>query len=233
MIRIFSHPHTAATVQALHNQAALMMLDQHAQPSKPEIARGAASPGALGLIRADMLRFAKLQLGNRETAEDMVQEAMESALRHLHSFTGQASLKTWVFAILKNKIIDHLRVATRTVNFSSLANVDDDDGEDRLESLFNDRGRWRDGARPVAWPTPDDAVQSKQFWVVFETCLDLLTPKAGRIFMMREFLGFESDEICSQLNLTTSNLHVILHRSRLKLRGCLEAGWVRAGARAC
>ncbi len=51
--------------------------------------------------------------------------------------------------------------------------------------------------------------------------------------MMREFLGFESEEICLQINLTTSNLHVILHRSRLKLRGCLEAGWVRSGSRPC
>lgn len=180
-----------------------------------------------------MLRFAQLQLGNRETAEDMVQEAMESALRHLETFSGQSSLKTWVFAILKHKIIDHLRQAKRTVNFSSLTSEGDENWETSLESLFNDRGGWRDGPRPVSWPSPDDAVQSKQFWIVFETCLDLLAPKAGKIFMMREFLGFDSDEICAQLGLTTSNLHVILHRCRLKLRGCLETGWVRTGASKC
>lgn len=185
------------------------------------------------LIRRDMLRFAALRLGNREAAEDMVQEAMEAALRHLHGFTGQSLLKTWVFAILKNKIIDHLRQSRRTVNFSSLTNHADEDGELDVDALFNERGGWRDGPRPVAWPSPDDSVRSKQFWVVFETCLDLLAPRAGRIFMMREFLGFESDEICLQLDLTTSNLHVILHRSRLKLRGCLENGSVKPGARAC
>ena len=185
------------------------------------------------LIRSDMLRFAALQLGNREAAEDMVQEAMEAALRHLQGFTGQSSLKTWVFAILKNKIIDHLRQSRRTVNFSSLTNVADQDGEIDIDALFDERCGWRDGPRPVAWPSPDDAVQSKQFWIVFETCLDLLAPRAGKIFMMREFLGFESEEICLQLDLTTSNLHVIFHRSRLKLRGCLENGWVKPGARAC
>lgn len=212
-----------------------MTIDQHAHGRGPEGASTMVSPAALGSIRADMLRFAQLQLGNRETAEDMVQEAMESALRHLESFSGQSSLKTWVFAILKNKIIDHLRQSKRTINFSSLASDgdSDDDGEASLEALFNERGGWRDGPRPVAWPSPDDAVQSKEFWIVFETCLDLLAPKAGRIFMMREFLGFESDEICAQLELTTSNLHVILHRSRLKLRGCLETGWVRSGVRRC
>lgn len=200
--------------------------------AQPESVRSEVNPGALASIRSDMLRFAKLQLGNIEAAEDMVQEAMESALRHLHSFSGQSSLKTWVFAILKNKIIDHLRQSRRAINFSSLTHEDDENGE-MLESLFNDRGGWRDGLRPVAWPSPDDAVQSKQFWIVFETCLELLAPKAGQIFMMREFLGFESEEICSQLNLTTSNLHVILYRSRMKLRGCLETGWGRQGARAC
>ena len=203
-------------------------------PSVQRKNKGAsADPADLVSIRSDMLRFAALQLGNREAAEDMVQEAMEAALRHLHGFTGQSSLKTWVFAILKNKIIDHLRQSRRTVNFSSLTNHADEDGELDVDALFNERGGWRDGPRPVAWPSPDEAVQSKQFWIVFETCLDLLAPRAGKIFMMREFLGFESEEICLQLDLTTSNLHVILHRSRLKLRGCLENGWVKPGARAC
>jgi len=209
-----------------------MTIAPQPQTREPKDASLDVSTAALGLIRPDMLRFAKLQLGDMDAAEDMVQEAMESALRHLDGFSEKSSLKTWVFAILKNKIIDHLRQSRRTTNFSSLVHDDDENGE-LLESLFNDRGGWRDGPRPVAWPSPDEAVQSKQFWIVFETCLDLLAPKAGKIFMMREFLGFESEEICLQLNLTTSNLHVILHRSRLKLRGCLETGWVRSGSRSC
>ena len=228
----FDQPRVSVTLKAPHKLTVFMIKGSERFPSQPEGASADVSTAALTSIRADMLRFAVLQLGNREAAEDMVQEATEAALRHLQDFAGQSSLKTWVFAILKNKIIDHLRRARRTINFSSLAN-DVDDGEVDLDALFNDRGGWRDGPRPVAWPTPDDAVQSKQFWIVFETCLDLLAPKAAKVFMMREFLGFESEEICLQLDLTTSNLHVILHRSRLKLRGCLETGWVRAGARTC
>jgi RNA polymerase sigma-70 factor (ECF subfamily) len=207
-----------------------MTIDQHVHELDSERARTEISAEALVAIRTDMLRFAQLQLGNMEAAEDMVQEAIEAALRHRATFSGQSSLKTWVFAILKNRIIDHLRQARRTVNFSSLTADDEDDGEGSLEALFNDRGGWQDGSRPVAWPRPDDAVQSKEFWIVFEACLELLAPKAARIFMMREFLGFESDEICAQLKLSTSNLHVILHRARLKLRACLETGWVRSGA---
>lgn len=201
-------------------------------PPVPPAARPEVSLEALAALRADMLRFAQLQLRQRETAEDLVQEAIESALRHRASFAGQASVKTWVFAILRNRIIDHFRQADRCVNLSSL--VEDGDGADeRLEAFFTERGAWKDGPRPVSWPSPEEALHSQQFWLAFEACLTVLPEKTGRVFMMREFLGLEADEICSQLGITMNNCHVILHRARLKLRACLEAGWGRPGARRC
>ena len=187
---------------------------------------------ALVAIRLDMLRFARLQLRNPETAEDLVQEAIEAALKHSTTFSGQSSLKTWVFAILRNRIIDHLRRSSRTVSLASVVG-DGEDWEDRLDSLFNEQGGWRDGARPQAWPDPEAAMQSRQFWAVFEAWLDHLPERTGRVFMMREFLGFESDEICTALGLTTGNCHVILHRARLRLRGCMEAGWGRPAEASC
>jgi RNA polymerase sigma-70 factor, ECF subfamily len=57
-------------------------------------------PEALLSLRADMLRFARLQLRDAETAEDLVQEAIEAALRESSAFAGRSTLKTWVFAIL-------------------------------------------------------------------------------------------------------------------------------------
>ena len=76
-------------------------------------------------------------------------------------------------------------------------------------------------------------MQSQQFWTVFETCLEVLPAKTARVFMMREFMGFESDEICVQLGISASNCHVILHRARLKLRACLGTGWGRTGDVKC
>jgi RNA polymerase sigma-70 factor (ECF subfamily) len=183
-------------------------------------------------LRADMFRFAQLQLRNSESAEDLVQESIEAALRHSSSFAGQSTLKTWVFAILRNRIIDHRRTAKRTVPMSGLVE-DGDDWQERLETLFNEKGGWRDTTRPAAWPNPEESMQTRQFWGVFEACLEHLPPNTGRVFMMREFLGFESDEICSQLAISTSNSHVILHRARMKLRGCMESGWGRPGSGAC
>jgi RNA polymerase sigma-70 factor (ECF subfamily) len=201
-------------------------------PKDREEGRPGVSAQALTALRADMLRFAQLQLRNRETAEDLVQEAIEAALRHASSFAGQSTLKTWVYAILRNRIIDHFRQADRCVNLSSLVG-EGEDADQRLESLFNEQGRWKDGARPVSWPNPEEAMRSQQFWGVFEACLTVLPAKTSRVFMMREFLGFEADEICAELGITVNNCHVILHRARLKLRECMSAGWGSPRVAAC
>jgi RNA polymerase sigma-70 factor (ECF subfamily) len=190
------------------------------------------SATSLAALRSDMLRFARLQVHDQALAEDLVQESLESALRKASSFAGDSSLKTWVFAILRNRIIDHLRQSRRTVTMSSLVD-DGEDWQERLETLFNERGGWRDGPRPVAWPDPEQSMHSRQFWAVFEACLDHLPANTGQVFMMREFLGFESDEICTQLGIKTSNCHVMLHRARLKLRGCMDSGWGRPEGATC
>lgn len=190
------------------------------------------SPDQLAALRSDMLRFARLQLRGGEEAEDLVQDAMEAALRHCASFAGKASLKTWVFAILRNRVIDHIRQAGRTVTLSSLVE-DGDDWNEQLESFFNERGRWTDHARPSRWPEPEQSMQEQEFWRVFETCLEVLPANTARVFVMREFLGFESEEICEHLAITMGNCHVILHRARLKLRDCMEKGWGRPGAEGC
>ncbi|MCK6419424.1 MAG: sigma-70 family RNA polymerase sigma factor [Aquabacterium sp.] len=204
----------------------------HTSGERPSESMQGISAQALLSLRADMLRFAQLQLRDHAAAEDMVQESIEAALRKSSSFTGQSTLKTWVFAILRNRIVDHLRQASRTVNLSSLVD-DDEDWQERMEAMFDERGHWRDGPRPAAWPDPETSLQSRQFWAVFEACLGHLPPATGRVFMMREFLGFESDEICRQLSITTSNCHVILHRARMKLRACMDTGWGKPGGAPC
>jgi len=184
------------------------------------------------MIRSDMLRFAQLQLRDSHAAEDVVQEAMEAALGHAQSFAGRSSLKTWVFAILRNKIIDHIHQRDRSVAISSLVS-EGEDFDRKLDELFNDQGGWTPECRPSRWPDPEDSMASQQFWRAFEACLDCMPQKIARVFMMREFLGLDTGEICDQLGLTSNNLHVILHRARLRLRECLEAGWMKSGGQAC
>lgn len=182
-----------------------------------------ADPQALQSLRAQMLRFATLQLGDEQLAEDAVQEALIGALKNASAFRGQAALKTWVFAILKNKIADTLRQKKRLGEASAL--MRERDGEEDLDELFNARGMWEPDERPAAWGNPQESLHQAQFWKVFELCLDGLPGHQARVFMMREYIGLESDEICSTVGVSTSNLNVLMYRARLRLRECLENHW--------
>jgi RNA polymerase sigma-70 factor (ECF subfamily) len=177
-------------------------------------------------IRRQMIRFATLQLGDGHQAEDAVQEALIGAMKNAKSFGGRAALKTWIFAILKNKIADTLRQKQRTVNIGSLQQ-DDDDSD--MSELFDRKGFWQVDERPVGWGSPEATLREGQFWVVFEACLEHLPPKQARVFMMREFIELDADEICMTVELTTTNLHVLLHRARLRLRECVENNWYLEG----
>jgi RNA polymerase sigma-70 factor, ECF subfamily len=141
-------------------------------------------------------------------------------------------VKTWFFAILKNKIVDLLRQQGRTTNISALSAAAESQDQ-AFESLFKANAHWQPGARPVAWGDPEEALRQKHFWDVFDACLKHLPENTARVFMMREFLEFETAEICRELQITTSNCNVILHRARNGLRRCLEQNWFSGGGQPC
>lgn len=179
-------------------------------------------------LRQQMLKFAVLQLSNEDLAEDVVQEALLGAAKNAKGFAGRAAFKTWVFAILKNKIADALRKKARNLEDTNLMGSEEDDN---LPNVFEKGGHWKKGEGPESWGDPEAAFKQEQFWTVFETCLNGLPEVQARVFMMREFIGLDSDEICSELALSTSNLHVLLHRARMRLRECLENRWFSGGGK--
>jgi RNA polymerase sigma-70 factor (TIGR02943 family) len=182
----------------------------------------------LNALRPDLLRFARLQLRDAGAAEDAVQETMLAALTASQGFESRSSYKTWLISILRNKIVDIIRAQSRELPASSLAA--DDEGDDLLEeSLFEARGHWQPSARPTRWADPEASFEQQQFWMVFEACLNHLPPKTARVFMMREFLGLDTGEICKETGISSSNCWVVLHRARMGLRTCLETRWF-AGA---
>jgi RNA polymerase sigma-70 factor (ECF subfamily) len=192
-----------------------------------------ADPAFLEDLRRQMLRFATLQLNDPHLAEDAVQDALIGALKNARSFRGTAALKTWVFAILKNKIADTLRQRQRLVYAGSLLAADDDEDDAVTTSVFDTRGAWRDEERPQTWDDPETTFDKAEFWKVFTTCLDGLPPRQARVLMMREIVELDADEICATVGITVTNLHVTLHRARLRLRECLENHWFAGGARSC
>ncbi|TAM04688.1 MAG: sigma-70 family RNA polymerase sigma factor [Paraburkholderia sp.] len=182
-------------------------------------------------LRRDLLRFARLQLRDDASAEDAVQEAMLAAFTKMSEFRGQAQLGTWVFAILKNKIIDVLRSRSR---FQPVDTEVDELPADTFDALFDDRDRWQRDERPAFWGDPEATLAQQQFWTVLQTCLDRLPAGTARVFMMREFLDLTSEEVCAELAISKSNCGVILHRARMALRVCLQTRWFdERGSRKC
>lgn len=169
-------------------------------------------------LRPQLLRFARYQLRNDDRAEDAVSETVLAALEKPQHFGGRAQLKTWLIGILKHKLIDQLRRHAREFSIGS-----DDDEADLDTLLFRDDGHWREA--PKEWGDPEHALRERQFFVVLEACIERLPPAQGRVFMMREWLELDADEICKQMTITSTNLWVLLHRARLRLRECLQQTW--------
>ena len=177
-------------------------------------------PAYLNGLRRDLLRFARLQLRDAHAAEDAVQEALATAWSRADSFSGQSEHKTWVFGILRHKLIDTLRARQRTINVSEIeSELEDEALFDR--ELFKDNGHWSRHAKPRRWPSPETALRQQQFWTLFEMCLDNLPEQIGRVFMMREFLDLDTTEICAELRMTANHCSVLIYRARLRLRTCL------------
>jgi RNA polymerase sigma-70 factor (ECF subfamily) len=179
-------------------------------------------------LRAQMLRFANTQLGDASQAEDAVQEALAGALRNSERFRGEAALKTWVFAILRRKIIDVIRRRSREPALGTAA-TNDGENED-FSALFDQSEHWHADSKPQAWRDPDGACEDDGFWLVFQMCLDEMPEKQARIFMMREFLELETKEIIAADDITESNLNVVLYRARMRLRECLNSRWFAGDA---
>ncbi len=167
-------------------------------------------------LRNDLLRFAQLQLRDATLAEDAVHEAINAALAS-NQYKNKGSLKNWVFAILRNKIIDVIRERSR---HSGHSYIEDDTAE--LDAQFDAKGHWKKNQQPANWQHPENTLANNQFWEIFELCLNHLPQNTARVFMMREHLGLNIPEICSALSISESNCWVIMHRARAQLRLCLE-----------
>ncbi|MEY8878151.1 MAG: sigma-70 family RNA polymerase sigma factor [Leptothrix sp. (in: b-proteobacteria)] len=176
----------------------------------------------LQTLREPLMRYARKQLRNEAWAEDAVSETLLAALEKPQAFAGQSQLKTWLVGILKHKLVDQIRRHGREISASP------EDGEDIDDLLFKADGHWREA--PQEWGNPEATLGQRQFFEVLDACVDALPGQQGQVFMMREWLELDTAEICNQLGISSTNLFVILHRARLRLRDCLQATWFARGA---
>lgn len=175
---------------------------------------------SLAGLRPTLMSIARLQLRNDTWAEDVVSETMLAALEASRSFAGQSQLKTWVVGILKHKIIDQFRKTKREVSADAQLEAAQVETFDELFAA--------DGHRlsaPLDWGDPEATLSRTQFFEVLQLCMERLPSGLSRIFMMREWLEYDTDQICKELGITATNCFVMLFRARMRLRECLDVEW--------
>jgi RNA polymerase sigma-70 factor (ECF subfamily) len=181
----------------------------------------AAVAREIAALRPMMLGLARLQLRNESWAEDAVSETMVAAVEGLARFDRRSALATWVVGILKHKIVDQFRRNRREVSLEAQGTLE---GEDEvLEPIFLEDGHR--AAAPLDWGDPQEIHARGQFLAVLQTCIDELPAPLARVFLLREWLGFSTPEVCKEMQVTSTNCFVMLYRARMRLRECLEVTW--------
>lgn len=177
------------------------------------------------LYADELYRFALIKVSDNGLAQDLVQETFLSALQAKEQFRGESSEKTWLMAILKNKIIDHFRKTQKAVSTISIEEEKTGDS-DPHHIFFNEKGHWRKEMAPKAWISEISSRQERtDFYSILRACMGKLTDMGRTIFNLKYLEEKESTEICKDLSITTSNYWVIIHRAKLQLRSCLEKNW--------
>jgi len=169
-----------------------------------------------------LYRYAMSRLHNEELAQDMLQETLLAGWKGFERFAGQSTIRTWLVGILKHKIIDHIRHEIRGRHLTEAVETDP------TSAFFNANGSWSDA--PNAWKdNPEDLCNSEDFHKILESCISKLPEKQQVVFSMRDIVGEDTPSVCKACDITSTHLHVLLHRARLSLRKCLELNWFGKG----
>ena len=164
-----------------------------------------------------LFNYTITRVNNKDMAEDLVQETFLAGLKSMKNFKGKASERTWLISILKRKIIDYYR------------KINSNKGKAEVRMSYTDNeteGDWLE--ERVADPfdkTAEDLMQNSELGDAILECLSKLPEKQAEVFRMKTIEGYETEVICKELNITASNLWVIIHRARTAMASCLEENW--------
>ena len=145
-----------------------------------------------------------------QLAEDIAQDTFVTFIETAPRFEGRPHVRTWLFGILYKKIAEARRNLGRDNEM--------DDIEGVFEQRFDNAGSWTRPPRPV-----DADVYHAEVRQGIDGCLDRVPTNQRMAFVLREVEGMDTQEICKILEVTSTNLGVLLHRVRNRLRECLEA----------
>lgn len=165
----------------------------------------------------ELFSWASYKVSDTELAKDLVQDTFLAATEKFDSFKGDSSPKTWLFSILKYKIIDYYRAKViRPFNYDSHS----------VSKFFNEDGEWLLNKMPGNWDIDDShLLDNVDFNEVLKECIEVLPEKWSISVKLKYLMSKKGDEICQELGITPSNYWQIMHRAKLQLRECIENNW--------
>ncbi len=166
---------------------------------------------------SDLYNWAYHKTSNAEMAQDLVQDTFVVAVEKIESFQRKSSVKTWLFSILNNKIVDFYRKKSKAhISFEGSF----------LSNFFTEDGEWTNESKPNDW-NQDDAhlLDDNEFLGVLKTCMDALPESWSATVKLKYLLQKKGEEICKELEITSSNYWQMIHRAKLQLRACIEKKW--------
>ncbi len=170
---------------------------------------------------ADYLyNYTVVRVSNSDIAKDLVQETFFAALKSAKNFKGKSTEKTWLTSILKRKIIDYYR------------KINSKKGQAEVKMSFyntgDNEGNWIEDRVPQSWNSEvEKDIENGELKIQIEQCIDKLPEKYAMVFRMKTIYEFDTEDICKELDITSSNLWVIIHRARTQLRSCMEVNWFK------
>ena len=166
-----------------------------------------------------LFSYALSRLRDNNAAEEVVQETLLAGIRAQSQFAGKGSQRGWLMGIIKRKIIDFVRRRDKYARDSETRA-----GLDATDDLFEENGFWKKGA--ATWSAiPDGDMEASELWEIVSECLKGLPDGQADVFVLSVMEEMETDQICSDLGITATNLWVRLHRARLRLAVCVGAKW--------
>ena len=176
-----------------------------------------------------LYNYAVIRVSDAEKAADLVQETFLAGLRAAGGFQGKSSERTWLVSILKRKIVDHYRKQYASKE-SSFGRSEEDfrDGKPYREDGPH-KGHWNEGMGPHSNSLlPEGKLEQEELMKIIGDCISRLPPNLESVFVMKMIDETESEKICKELGITPSNLWVMLHRARLRLRQCVVIYWMKS-----
>ena len=171
----------------------------------------------------DLYSWALYKTSSKETAEDLVQDTFMSAYHKIDGFEGKSQPKTWLFAILNNKIINFYRKNAKVKKHEF--RISEKAGFQLSDDLFDKSNRWKDKEIDPIWENEEHLLDNPDFNGVMATCMDDLPEKWKTAITSKYLTDKKAKEICQDLEITVSNYWQIVHRAKLLLKKCLETNW--------